>query len=673
MNYKLFKQFLIIFLIISIIFTGNASAEAEIYIDNFDDLNLSKWSVTRSHPWQIISGTVSSTGIRPGLIFTQFEDAQYLCEVDLTANETRIINYTQVGFYFYYENSDNYARIVFRSDNRGKNHRDDIILESEGTIFTKTKKYIETSSNTSIEFNPNHMHKLKVVRLNKNIYIYFNNNLALTTEFKDSNPKGKVGLDIYVCTGYFDNFYLRSMTMKNVSGFINEINLNSTNPTTRIGDIYTLHLDEVSNNKTHFSLSKFGKKIDNTTASKGDIVSLNFENGNEGVNFKITQLSENKNNFEVRLEEIISASTDDLNLGIGDIPIKPTYYQEEDIDVQFTVTNLGGVTYTGIPEITIRTRGSRDTLTPEFDMASNESEQFNTTLKAYKKPGNQTLTVTVETEYSTIEKSMDYQVRILNPTATALSANLKENNGIRGTVTMESPFSDELVDWNTTAAVKVYTFGRIGKRQVYSENIPFTAPTFNIAIPYDEFYHGDGQYVVTLDAGGMQDSKFLEIMGKDFTYEPQWKELPPMILSGEFYLPLILLLIGLIAAISIRNYMHRATRSLPLDLIMIGCGVAVLATALLAAVLIRVQSDMAAAGIIIMGIGIGAALIKRSNSAVSAILLKDTYLHDLAGMLLVFLSAGFIIIYIPEWSFMVVIGTLIVYYIALNLYRTEIS
>ncbi|MFV9630860.1 MAG: hypothetical protein ACNYWM_07325 [Methanosarcinales archaeon] len=669
MNYKQFEQIVIIFSIISIIFTGNASAEAEIYIDNFDDLDLSKWSATTSNSWQIISGTASSTGSRPGLIFTQFEDAQYLCEVDLTANETRIINYALVGFYFYYKDSDNYARIVFRSDNRGKNYTDAIILESKGTIFTKTKNYIETSSNTSIEFNPNHMQKLKVVRLNKNIYIYFNNNLALTTEFKDLNPEGNVGFDIYSSTGYFDNFYLRPITMKNVSGFINEINLNSTNPTTRIGSIYTLHLDEVSNNKAYFSLSKFGKTIDNTTASKGDIVYLNFENGNEGVNFKITQLSENKNNSEVRLEEIISASTDDLNLGIGDISINPTYYQEEDIDIQFTVTNPGGVTYTGIPEITIRTRGSRETLTPEFDMASNESEQFNTTLKAPKEPGNQTLTVTVETEYSTIEKSMNYQVRILNPTATTLSANLKENNGIRGSVTIESPFYDELVDWNTTAAVKVYTFGRINKRQVYSENIPFTAPTFNIAIPYDEFYHGDGQYVVTLDAGGKQDSKFLVITGGDFTYEPQWKELPPTIFSGEIYLPLIMLLIGLIAAISVRNYMHRATRSLPLDLIMIGCGVAVLAAALLAAVLIRVQSDMAAAGVIIMGIGIGAAIIKRSDSSTGALLLKNSLLHDLVGMLLVFVSAGLILIFIPEWSLIVVIGTLVGYYVALNLYR----
>jgi hypothetical protein len=670
MNENGLYKLVCIFILFHIIYIGYASAQEEYRDDfNIEPLDSSSWASLKSDTWQIIAGTASNTGSRPGLVFTQFNDRQYLCEVNLTAKDTRISNYALVGFYFYYEDSDNYARIVFRSDNRGKNYTDAIVLESEGIDFTKTKTYINTSSNTSIEFNPNRMHHLKVNRLNKHIYVYFNNKLALTTEFKDSNPKGKVGFDIYACTGYFDNFYLRPITMVNASNHINELNLTQTNPTTCIGSIYTLHLDEVSNSNAHFSLSKFGKKIDNTTASKGDIVSLNFENGNEGVNFKITQLSENENNFEVRLEEIISASTDDLNLGIGDISINPIYYQEENIDIQFSVTNMGGVTYTGMPEIIIRTRGSRDTLTPEFDMAFNESEQFNTTLKATKEPGNQTLTITVETEYSTIEKSVDYQLRVLNPTASSLSANLQENNGIRGTVAIESPFSDELVDWNTTVAVKIYTFGRIGKKQVYSENIPFTAPTFNIAIPYDEFYHGDGQYVVTIDAGGKQDSKFLEIMGDDFTYKPQWNELPPMIFSGEIYLPLIMLLIGLIAAISVRNYMHRTTRSLPLDLIMIGCGVAVLAAALLAAVFIRVQSDMAVAGVIIMGIGIGAAIIKRSDSSTGALLLKNSLLHDLVGMLLVFVSAGFILIFIPEWSLMVVIGTLVGYYVALNLYR----
>jgi hypothetical protein len=70
-----------------------------------------------------------------------------------------------------------------------------------------------------------------------------------------------------------------------------------------------------------------------------------------------------------------------------------------------------------------------------------------------------------------------------------------------------------------------------------------------------------------------------------------------------------------------------------------------------------------------MGIGVGAAVIKRSDSPVGAMLQKDSHLHDYAGMLLVFLSAGYIVMLVPQWSFMVIIGTLIGYYTALNLYR----
>jgi hypothetical protein len=35
-----------------------------------------------------------------------------------------------------------------------------------------------------------------------------------------------------------------------------------------------------------FTLTKFGKTVDIATASEGDTVSLNFENGDEAVNFK---------------------------------------------------------------------------------------------------------------------------------------------------------------------------------------------------------------------------------------------------------------------------------------------------------------------------------------------------------------------------------------------------
>ena len=140
-----------------------------------------------------------------------------------------------MGFFIYYEDLDNYARVVFGDDNRGDDRIDGLKIESKGPTFTNTKTYIDTSTNTSIEFDPNTFHHLKVVRLNKNIYVYFDNRLALTTEFKDENPAGKVGFDVYECTGYFDNFYLRPITMENASGYINELNLDSTTPTTRTG------------------------------------------------------------------------------------------------------------------------------------------------------------------------------------------------------------------------------------------------------------------------------------------------------------------------------------------------------------------------------------------------------------------------------------------------------
>ncbi|MCG7850322.1 MAG: hypothetical protein MIO93_14275 [ANME-2 cluster archaeon] len=164
--------------------------------------------------------------------------------------------------------------------------------------------------------------------------------------------------------------------------------------------------------------------------------------------------------------------------------------------------------------------------------------------------------------------------------------------------------------------------------------------------------------------GGMQDSDFFEIVGEDFAYVPNGDEMPPTVLTGELYPKLMMLLIGMFAAVSVRNHMHKITRSLPLDILAVACGIGVLATAF-----VRVESDMAGAGIVLAGTGIGAAVVKRSDSAVGKVLLMDSHLHDFVGMLVVFVSAGYIVMHVPEWSFMVVVGTLVGYYTALNLYR----
>jgi hypothetical protein len=649
---------------------GYTSAQEEDE-DNFNvkPLDSSSWTSIASDDWQIVNGTVSSTtGGRSGLIFEKWGGEQYISEVDFTSNDSNYPDYAVPGFYFYYEDINNYGRVVFGDDNRGEDYVDVIQTEQDGHTFTNTQTYINTSTNTSIEFDPNTFHHLKVVRLNKQIYVYFDKRLALTTEFKEENPKGKVGLYVYASTGYFDNFYLHPITMENASGYINELNLTSAKPSTTIGSIYTLRLEDTTNGKAFFSLSKFGKTTDTSVGSEGDTISLNFENGDEAVNFKITQVFDAEENSGVWLEEIISASSDDLNIGVDDISIEPSYYQEEDMDIRFSVKNQGGITHSGTPEIVINTDGDSETINPELVLDANGSEQFNVLLKAPDNPGSHTLTISINPNYTNIEKSVVYQVRALNPAVTTISSDMQEDKGIRGTVSIGSPFPAELVDWNTTAVVKVYRVVDNGKKEIYSRDVPVTGSTFNIDLGYNEFYRGDGQYVVSVDTGGMQDSDLFEIMGEDFAYAPTGDEMPPTILTGELYPKLMMLLIGMFASVSVRNHMHRMTRSLPLDILAVACGFAVLAAAFM-----RGESDMAASGIVLTGVGVGVAVVKRNDSAVSKLFMMNSHLHDFVGMLLVFASAGYIVMQVPEWNFYMVVGTLVGYYSALNLYRGRLD
>jgi hypothetical protein len=661
MNQRKIKKIAIIFILCSIFSVGYTSAQEQ-YHDNFSIIDTSSWTEITSDEWQVVSETASSSVSRSGLIFKQFDDTRYIAEVNIAADDTRIQNYSQVGFYVYYEDSDNYARIVFKNDNR-EDHLDGIAIESEGVTLTNTQTYIDISTNESIEFNPNILHNLKVVRLGKNIYAYFDGRLALTTEFKNKKTAGKVGFDIYECTGYFDNFYLRPITMENASNYINELNLTSANPSTSIGSIYTLRLEDTANGNAFFSLNKFGEAIDTSVGSEGDMLSLSFENGEEAVTFRVTEVFDAESNSGVWLEELISASTEDLNIGVDDISIEPVYYQEEKMNLSFSVRNNGGIMYKGTPEIVISTGKDSETIYPELVLDADESKKFNVVLEAPDEPGSHSLTVSIDPQYTTIEKAVDYQVHALNPAVTTISTDLQEDNGIRGTVSIGSPFSAELVDWNTTADVRVYKVVDNGKKEIYSRDIPVTSSTFNIALAYNEFYRNDGQYVVTIDVEGMRESELFDIVGEDFAYSPEDDAIPPTILTGELYPKILMLLIGMFAALSVRNHMHEMTRSLPLDRLAVVCGIV-----LLAAAFIRGESSIAAAGVILTGGGIGIALLMRSNSVVGKTLRMNSHLHDFAGMLVVFSTAGYLIMQVPEWSFVVVVGTLVGYYTSLNLH-----
>jgi len=82
-----------------------------------------------------------------------------------------------------------------------------------------------------------------------------------------------VGFDVYASTGFFDNFRLRPVTLENASGYIDELNLTSSNPITRLG-LYSLGLEGVSSEGAVFTLSKFGRVVDRVIVSEGGVVCL---------------------------------------------------------------------------------------------------------------------------------------------------------------------------------------------------------------------------------------------------------------------------------------------------------------------------------------------------------------------------------------------------------------
>src|SRR4030067_1795697 len=99
-NLLLLPKFMIILIMLSPIFVVFVTAQSDLVCDDFSRLDEAKWTVVTSETWQIINGTIqSSTYGRSILVFQNWEYIKYIVDVDLTANQTPIQNYAQVGFY----------------------------------------------------------------------------------------------------------------------------------------------------------------------------------------------------------------------------------------------------------------------------------------------------------------------------------------------------------------------------------------------------------------------------------------------------------------------------------------------------------------------------------------------------------------------------------------------
>jgi len=231
-------------------------------------------------------------------------------------------------------------------------------------------------------------------------------------------------------------------------------------------------------------------------------------------------------------------------------------------------------------------------------------------------------------------------------------------------VTLGSAYSDELVDWNTTASIEVFRVLENGKELVYHKEISVKSKSFGIAIPYNEFYSEDGRYLVSIKVGEMKNDRFFEIKGPDGVYNPvKAEKLPPTVVSNSLYPQLMLLLIGMVAALSVRNHIRPGSWSLPIDYVAIGCGVAIFSVGML-----QHQAEIITKGMLLAGIGFMLIMARDHDKRINALIMKASPIHDFIGLIIIFLSASYLVFLIPEWNLMLITGTLIVYYTLINLH-----
>jgi hypothetical protein len=142
--------------------------------------------------------------------------------------------------------------------------------------------------------------------------------------------------------------------------------------TYRLGH-YTLRFEGIEGGgDARFSISKYEKKVDTVLAQAGSTVSLNFENGDKGVEFKLVDAIDDGKVGIVQLEDIISSSSES------------------------TSANPGEIGFSGMPSVTIESGGRRTTLNPDLELGAGESQDFEAVLKVPDKPGVQKLTINLE-------------------------------------------------------------------------------------------------------------------------------------------------------------------------------------------------------------------------------------------------------------------------------------
>lgn len=465
-------------------------------------------------------------------------------------------------------------------------------------------------------------------------------------------------------TTWFDDIELIDPDVVNPIKYTDELSLNK-GESWQINDDFALFLEDATRESAAMSLIYKGYPLVSQIINKGEWTTFEYDK-NKLVIFRLDNLYSSTGVGKAWLKEVLAGSipSEKIKASKLEINIKaPEYaYRGGNVALNVNVANRGEKAFNGDVEVIAKLGQSLSTK-ENLKLAPGEEKTFSFPAVAPEAPAEYKVTAILKTRYSSIKDEGKLMVKVLNPVVTTLSPDLRENNGIRGIVTIGSAYPDALVEWNTTARVEVFRVLENGKELVYSREVHDKSRAFDIAISYDDFYRDDGRYLATIEIGKMKSERFFEIKGPDGVYKPSERAVvPPTVVSNALYPQLMLLLIGMVAALSMRNHMH-PRRSLPLDYVAVGCG-----AALFAAGMLQGRNEIISKGMILTGIGFVLLLAREHDSRIEALLLRGSPIHNFIGLISIFMSASYLVFLIPEWNVVLTIGTLIVYYTLINLH-----
>ncbi len=332
------------------------------------------------------------------------------------------------------------------------------------------------------------------------------------------------------------------------------------------------------------------------------------------------------------------------------------------MNIGFSIANPGNIRFSGTSSVTIESGGRRSMLYPDLDLGAGKSQNFEAVLKVPDRPGVHTLNINLELDDGTeVTKSVDYNVTMFNPPLTTLSSDFIDDNGISGTVSFESAYPDKFVEWNTNITIQIFRIVQNGRERTYFKNISVMENRdHDIYVPYSDFYQNDGQYLVSVTLGNMKNERLFKIKGPDGIYNPAERSEIIMVID-IINSQLILLLIGMVAAFSIRN--HKKEKSnITIDTVIAGCG-----SIIFIAGIWHGWINVTVTGIFMAGLGLMLYSSQKNDIRVQKLILLKTPLYDYAILAIIFLSMSYLILLIPEWNAILTMGTLIGYFIILNI------